>query len=180
MDLRLLRRRWLAVLALAVAFAAGACRSRERKQAAPAGSARATATPSTTRPYFVKAPEQLETAQPFLKEQMSSARAAGERVLVYVGASWCDPCERFHEAVEAGELDAMLAGTRLVEFDADRHTEALGAAGYAFRMIPVIAEPDAEGAASGRQLTGSIKGPEAVHGNLVPRLKALLEGRPVD
>ncbi len=128
----------------------------------------------------MKAPARLETAQPFLKEQMSSARAAGERVLVYVGASWCEPCERFHDAVEAGELDAMLAGTRFVEFDADRHTEALGAAGYAFRMIPVIAQPNAEGAASGRQLTGSIKGPAAVHDDLVPRVEALLAGRPVD
>jgi len=176
MKLRPLRRRWLVVIALAVAV--GACHSRERtKPAPPKASAVA---PATGRPYFVKAPEQLETAQPFLKEQLSSARAAGERVLVYVGASWCEPCERFHEAVEAGELDAMLAGTRFVEFDADRHTEALGAAGYAFKMIPVIAQPNAEGVASGRQLTGSIKGPEAVHGNLVPRLKALLEGRPVD
>lgn len=132
------------------------------------------------RPYFVKAPERLETAQPFLKEQVSRARAAGERALVYVGASWCEPCERFHEAVEAGELDSMLAGTRFVEFDADRHTEALAAAGYAFQLIPVIAEPNADGAASGRQLSGSIKGPDAVHRNLVPRLKALLEGRPVE
>lgn len=172
------RRRWLVLLAFAAT--AGACRSRERTEASPAGSVRAKVTPSTARPYFVKAPERLETAQPFVQEQVSSAQAAGERVLVYVGASWCEPCERFHEAVEAGELDAMLAGTRFVEFDADRHTEALDAAGYAFRMIPVIAKPNADGAASGRQLTGSIKGPDAVHGNLVPRLEALLEGRPVD
>src|SRR5690606_5597206 len=104
---RPLRRRWLALLALTVA--AGACRSREGTKPAPAASAHAApsstpAPPSMARPYFVKAPERLETAQPFLKEQVSRARAAGERALVYVGASWCEPCERFHEAVEAGEL----------------------------------------------------------------------------
>jgi thiol-disulfide isomerase/thioredoxin len=164
---------------VALVALAGACRSRERKNESSPPAATA-AKPSTARPYFVKAPERLETAQPFLKEQLASAQATGERVLVYVGASWCEPCERFHEAVEAGELDALLAGTRFVEFDADRHTEALGEAGYVFQMIPVIAEPTAAGAASGRQLTGSIKGPAAVHENLVPRLKALLEGRPVD
>lgn len=176
MNFRHPHRGSLAVLAFAVAV--GACRSRERTEPAPPKAS--TVAAATGRPYFVEAPERLETAQPFLKQQVSSARAAGERMLVYVGASWCEPCERFHEAVEAGELDAMLAGTRFVEFDADRHTEALGAAGYVFRVIPVIAVPNPEGAASGRQLTGSIKGPEAVRGNLVPRLEALIEGRPVD
>jgi len=171
------------LLALALVVAASGCRTRERPKAEPAKSVAAVASqakPSTARPYFVKAPERLEAAQQYLAEQVASAGAAGERVLVYVGATWCEPCERFHEAVEAGELDAMLAGTRFVEFDADRHTEALGAAGYAFRMIPVIALPNPDGGASGRQLAGSIKGPDAVRTNLVPRLQALLDGRPVD
>lgn len=168
----------LAALALPLVLAVIACRTGDgtKESAKPETSAK----PSTGRPYFVKAPERLQVAQPFLKEQATRAKAAGERMLVYVGASWCEPCERFHEAVEAGELDALLAGVRFVEFDADRHSEALDAAGYSFRMIPVIAEASADGAASGRQLTGSIKGPEAVHGNLAPRLKALLDGRPVD
>jgi len=172
-------RRWL--FALALVIAASGCRTRERSKPAPAKSAAAaTVKPSTARPYFVKAPERIDAAQQYLAEQVSSAGAAGERVLVYVGATWCEPCERFHEAVEAGELDGMLAGTRFVEFDADRHTEALGGAGYVFRMIPVIALPKPDGGASGRQLTGSIKGPDAVRANLVPRLQALLDGRPVD
>ncbi|HEY6729159.1 MAG TPA: thioredoxin family protein, partial [Polyangiaceae bacterium] len=131
MIFHLRHHRWLVMLAFGVAVVA--CRTRERTRPAPPNAS--AVAPASGRPYFVKAPARLETAQPFLKEQMSSARAAGERVLVYVGASWCEPCERFHDAVEAGELDAMLAGTRFVEFDADRHTEALGAAGYAFRMI---------------------------------------------
>ena len=177
-------RRICALVALVV-LALSACRSRERKDTAPALSAEpaksaASATVAATRPYFVTAPEKLAEAQPFVAEQVSSAAAAGERALVYVGAAWCEPCERFHEAVERGELDDVLSGTRFVEFDADRHTEALGGAGYAFRMIPVIAMPNPDGRASGRQLSGSIKGPEAVHGNLVPRVLALLEGRAVD
>ena len=171
-------------LALLGVLAVSACRTRERKDRAPGASAElakpAAAKAATTRPYFVKAPAELGAAQTFLEEQMASAGALGERVLVYVGASWCEPCERFHDAVERGELDDLLAGTRFVEFDADRHTEALGEAGYAFKLIPVIALPNPDGSASGRQLSGSIKGPEAVHGNLVPRVRALLEGRAVD
>jgi len=179
MNRRTRRLPWLVVLALVVTVSA--CRTRERSKPSPAEPAESAAVaPSMARPYFVKAPAELGAARPFLKEQMTSARGAGERVLVYVGATWCEPCERFHEAVEAGELDELLVGTRFVEFDADRHTELLGEAGYTFRMIPLIAQPNAEGGASGRQLAGSIKGPEAVQRNLVPRLKALLEGRPVD
>jgi len=179
---RVRRRHRVSSLVVLGVLAASACRSRERTDAAPAASAQPSVAraPRATRPYFVKAPERLEAAQPFVVEQVASATAAGERVLVYVGASWCEPCERFHEAVEHGELDDLLAGTRFVEFDADRHTEALGEAGYAFRLIPVIALPNPDGSASGKQLSGSIKGPEAVHGNLVPRVRALLEGRAVD
>jgi hypothetical protein len=170
------------LLALLAVLAASACRSREQTDSAPAASAKPpkAAASATTRPYFVKAPAELVAAQPFVEQQVSSAAALGERVLVYVGASWCEPCERFHDAVERGELDELLAGTRFVEFDADRHTEALGAAGYAFELIPVVALPNSDGRASGKQLSGSIKGPEAVHGNLVPRVRALLEGRAVN
>lgn len=170
---------------VALVAMASACRSREQTDSAPFASAkpakaRASATVATTRPYFVKAPAELVAAQLFIREQASSAAGAGERVLVYVGAAWCEPCQRFHDAVERGELDGLLAGTRFVEFDADDHTEALGDAGYEFALIPVIALPNADGSASGKQLSGSIKGPEAVHGNLVPRVRALLEGRAVD
>src|SRR5688572_14809261 len=113
------RRRVFPLVALVVIVASG-CRSRERKtapavSAEPANSA-ASAVVAATRPYFVTAPERLTEAQAFVAEQVSSAAAAGERALVYVGASWCEPCELFHEAVERGELDDLLSGTRFVEF----------------------------------------------------------------
>lgn len=117
--------------------------------------------------------------QPFVLQQLQSAAASGERVLVYVGATWCEPCQRFHHAVEQGELDGLLAATRLLEFDADRDGEALRNAGYVSRLIPLIAVPSSDGRASGKQLSGSIKGPEAVEKDLVPRLTALLEDRDV-
>lgn len=117
--------------------------------------------------------------QPFVSQQLQRATASGERVLVYVGATWCEPCQRFHHAVEQGELDGLLGATRLLEFDADRDGEALRNAGYVSRLIPLIAVPNLDGRASGRQLSGSIKGPNAVEKDLVPRLTALLEGRDV-
>jgi len=118
--------------------------------------------------------------EPVIQEQLELASAAGERALVYVGAPWCEPCERFRAAVTRGELDDVLAGTRLLEFDADQYKDALHRAGYAYDLIPVIAIPASDGRSSGRLLSGSIKGPTAVENDLVPRLRTLLAGGEVD
>lgn len=141
-----------------------------------ASSARATA----ASPRFVPAPAELSVVEPFIQEQVELALATGERTLVYVGATWCEPCQRFHAAVQRGDLDDVLARTRLIEFDADHHNGALHRAGYAYELIPVIALPNPDGRSSGRLLSGSIKGPTAVTDNLLPRLRALLDGRQVD
>src|SRR5579859_651153 len=92
------------------------------------------------------------------------ARAADEhrRIVVYVGAGWCEPCERVHRAVEKGDLDATLPGLTLLEFDYDRDKERLAAAGYVSRFIPLFALPGPDGRASGRQVEGGIKGDGAV------------------
>jgi thiol:disulfide interchange protein len=179
----------LLLVALVLSLTA-ACRNRTRTDKARAAQASAAlsdpALPSGTaltsgalRPRFVPAPAQPSSAQPFIREQLQNASETGERVLVYVGASWCEPCQRFHHAVEQGELDGLLANTRLLAFDADSDTAALREAGYAFRLIPLIAVPNADGRSSGRQLSGSIKGPDAVARDLVPRLTSLLAGKEV-
>jgi thiol-disulfide isomerase/thioredoxin len=95
------------------------------------------------------------------------------RLLVYVGASWCEPCRRFHEAASAGKLDAQLGGLRLLEFDFDHDEARLRAAGYVSQLIPLFALPASDGRASGRQIEGSIKGDGAV-AQILPRLKGLL------
>lgn len=111
--------------------------------------------------------------EPIITRELAQAVAAHDSLLVYVGASWCEPCEKFHEAAAAGQLDASLAGLRLLVFDADRDTEALEAAGYRSNLIPLFAVPRIDGRASGKQTEGAIKDRDAVT-QLVPRLNALL------
>jgi hypothetical protein len=123
------------------------------------------------RPRFVPG---AQPVAPFVAEQLLAAPA--QRTLVYVGAGWCEPCQRFHRAVEAGELDAELRGVRFIEYDLDVAKDALAAAGYSSRLIPLFAVPLAEGRASERAISGSIKGEGAV-ANITPRLQALLAGR---
>jgi thiol-disulfide isomerase/thioredoxin len=108
-----------------------------------------------------------------VRREVVRARADKRELLVYVGATWCEPCQYFHDAAVAGELDATFPGLRLVEFDLDRDREALARAGYGSKMIPLFALPREDGSGSGEQIEGSIKGPEAV-AQITPRLKALL------
>jgi hypothetical protein len=108
-----------------------------------------------------------------VRSEAAEAKRAGRRLVVYVGAAWCEPCQRFHEAAARGDLDARFGDLTLLEFDQDRDGERLSAAGYASQYIPLFALPAPDGMASGEQIEGAIKGEGAV-GFVVPRLAKLL------
>src|SRR5580692_10203466 len=107
-----------------------------------------------------------------VRAAMAAAIAERRRVVVYVGATWCEPCQRFHHAVERGELDATFPDVDLVTFDADRDSERLASAGYVSRLIPLLALPGPDGRASGKQVEGGIKGEGAV-AYIAPRLEKM-------
>ena len=112
--------------------------------------------------------------QEIVRGELARARGDGRPLLVYVGAAWCEPCQRFHQAAQAGQVDALFPGLRLLEFDLDHDRARLEKAGYTSKMIPLFALPRLDGAASGEQIEGSIKGSGAVD-QIAPRLRALLE-----
>lgn len=122
-----------------------------------------------TKPRIIPAPEAGEVPA-IVREE---AARPGGKLVVTVGASWCEPCRVFHDAVQGGQLDQPLAGVRFLEFDIDRDRERLQAAGYTSRLVPLFALPDAEGRASGRQIEGGIKGQGAVE-HIMARLQPLL------
>jgi hypothetical protein len=110
-----------------------------------------------------------------IRDALARAKEDGRTLIVYVGATWCEPCQRFHHAVERGELDAAFPTLTVIAFDADRDGEALATAGYVSRLIPLFAVPNADGRASGRKIEGSVKGQAAVS-EITPRLRALITG----
>lgn len=122
---------------------------------------------------LVDAPPTQDAAA-LIGRELASAEHAHKRMLVYVGASWCEPCKRFHEAAAAGKLDDKFGQLRLLVFDADRDTDVLVKAGYTWRLIPLFALPQADGHPSGKQIEGSIKGDGAVD-QIAPRLLALIQ-----
>jgi thiol-disulfide isomerase/thioredoxin len=112
---------------------------------------------------------------PMIAQEVARAASDGKRLVVYVGASWCEPCQEFHAAAAAGKLDQVFPKLRLLVFDNDRDAEALDAAGYRSQMIPLFVLPQADGRSSGKQIEGSIKGADAVK-QISPRLEALVRG----
>lgn len=129
----------------------------------------APAKPTAAPPRLVPAPAGGRVAEVVAAE----ARDDNTQLVVYVGASWCEPCVAFHDALTAGQLDTSLAGVRFLEFDLDRDKARLEADGYTSRYVPLFALPGPDGRASGRQIQGGVKGPNAA-ASIVERLLPLL------
>jgi hypothetical protein len=108
-----------------------------------------------------------------VRHEAAEAARARRRIVVYVGATWCEPCQRFHDAAARGELDGPFGDVTLLEFDLDRDGDRLQSAGYGSQYIPLFALPAPDGTASGKQIEGAIKGEGAV-AFVVPRLANLL------
>ena len=130
------------------------------------------ATPRPQHIDLVAAPADGPVA-PYIQAQVARAKAEGRRLLVYVGATWCEPCRRFHDAAQAGQLDDAFGDLRLVEFDLDRDRDRLAADSYHSDLIPLLAMPGPDGKGNGRGMQGSVKGDGAV-AQMRPRLQELL------
>jgi thiol-disulfide isomerase/thioredoxin len=121
---------------------------------------------------FVKA-EPGEDVPKLVRAEREKAAADGRDLVVYVGAKWCEPCQRFHQAAQRGELDDAFPTLTILEFDLDEDRERIAAAGYSSKLIPLFVLPAEDGRASDRRFEGSIKGERAV-ANITPRLRSLL------
>jgi thiol-disulfide isomerase/thioredoxin len=168
----------LLALVAFVASADAACRSSTDVAPEPSARATAVAAPSVPeavlhRPLRIVEAPPSGTVEAVARDARSSAVADGRTLVVYVGASWCEPCQRFHHAAERGELDSALPNVTLLEFDLDRDRDRLAAAGYSSNYIPLFALPTPEGLASSKRIEGGVKGEGAV-GFIVPRLKEML------
>ncbi len=118
-------------------------------------------------------PSRGEDLAAVIKKQREDARAIGRDLVVYVGATWCEPCQRFHKAAQAGALDDAFPNLTLLEFDLDEDRDRLVAAGYRSQLIPLFVLPDESGRATDKRFEGGVKGDGAV-ANIVPRLRTLL------
>lgn len=173
-----MRRLALLLVVVVSCLLSSACRESPRLRASRGASEESPPAPATDRPVlegprvrFEHAPEGEVRA--LVRAFVARVRAEGREPIVYVGATWCEPCRYFHAAAERGDLDASLPPLALLEFDRDRDGDRLDAAGYGSRMIPLFVSPEPDGAPSARRIEGSIHGPDSPQ-EIVPRLLAVL------
>ena len=162
--------RWSVVALLALV--SSGCKTQADAAPERSDSATTTAPASTGKMRLTNAPAEGDV-DTIVRGAQAKATADRRRVVVYVGATWCEPCQRFHHAAERGELDAKFPDVDLLGFDADNDAERLASAGYVSRLIPLFALPGPDGRASGKQVEGGIKGEGAV-GFIAPRLEKML------
>jgi thiol-disulfide isomerase/thioredoxin len=164
----------LVAVGIALTLAAVACKSREDASPSAPGAqvaAASSALAPAAKLRIVQAP--AGSVDSIVRDALGEARADGRTLVVYVGATWCEPCQAFHHAAEHGELDAIFPRLTLLAFDLDRDRERLQAAGYVSNYIPLFALPGPNGSASGKQIAGGIKGGGVV-GYLAVRLQQML------
>lgn len=90
-----------------------------------------------------------------IRTERLKAKNEGRVLVVYVGAGWCEPCRAMKREIESGKLDQRLSKITLLAFDADRDADRLSGGGYAFKFIPYVALPGADGhVAESQQATG--------------------------
>ena len=158
-------------------------------KAAPPASASATPTAPTAAPSdqpigvlapkdqlrTIAAPPDGDVAQQ-VKDTIQREAKEGRKVLVYIGATWCEPCKRFHASAARGELDKEFPSLTLLEYDSDRDGERLVTANYNTHLIPYFGVPAADGRVTGKHIEGGVKGSVAVE-DIAPRLHELLAGK---
>lgn len=163
------------VVLLCAAMIAVACKSGSEPAPEPAASAGPARPASPTgKPEIIDAPADQDVAA-FVHGELQRAQRDKKQVIVYVGAAWCEPCQRFHQALAAGKLDSELRDVRFIVYDLDKSRELLDEAGYGSNLIPLFCVPEGDGRGGPRRIFGSIKGPGAV-GEIMPRLQHLLAG----
>jgi len=146
-----------------VLFAVVACQSGSSKLEQPPGKLE-----------LIDAPKADDVA-PVIAKEVARATADHKKLLVYMGAVWCEPCVKFHEAAGRGELDQVFGDVRMLVFDADRDNEALERAGYKYTYVPLFALPGPDGRSTGHQIEGAPKGSKYVE-QISGRLRALIDG----
>lgn len=143
----------------AVALAISACSSPEATPE-PAASGTPASAPSGAAPRKVEWVKVPAGAEPhtWVKSEVERAKADQKKLVLYVGAKWCEPCQNFHAATERGELDAAFPDLRLVQFDHDDEADTIAELGCGSNYIPLFSVPDAEGHCTRKQISGGIKG----------------------
>ena len=105
-----------------------------------------------------------------VKGEVAKALAAGKKPVVYIGATWCPPCQAIKRYKSDPQMAAAFAGTHIIELDVDDWTAPdLAALGYKAASVPVFIAVDKDGKAKGPTIDGGAWG-DNIPANMAPPL----------
>ncbi len=101
--------------------------------------------------------------------------AAGRVPCVYLTAGWCPPSVKLEKSLTDPQMQRALREVEAATLDVDAWGEALAAAGFSARSIPVFFAVDAQGQPTGPTITGAAWG-ENTPDNMAPPLERFFDG----
>lgn len=120
----------------------------------------------------------LTPDQGALDEQLAAwqrrATAAGRVPCVYLRASWCGANVKLERSLDDPRMQRALREVEVATCDVDAWGDALSAAGFAVRSVPVFFILDASGRSTGASINGGAW-KEDVPENMAPPLEAFFD-----
>ena len=108
---------------------------------------------------------------PLLDAAFAQYTTADKKHVVYIGATWCDPCRQLKRYRHDPRMVDAFAGSVIVVLDADEwHDEELDVLKLSDGTLPVFFAVDAHGKALGPSINGGAWG-DNIPENMAPPLK---------
>ncbi len=142
----------------------------------PSAAADKKSTPSSVHtdarnPSWVAVPKGSGGLAAAIAREIAKKPSATAKPIVYLGASWCDPCAAIKRFKTDPRMLDAFQGTYVIELDVDDwKSEGLGALGYKTGTVPVFYAVDAAGKASGPTINGGAWG-DNIPETMAPPLK---------
>jgi thiol-disulfide isomerase/thioredoxin len=110
-----------------------------------------------------------------LQTYYDTAKSAGLKLYVELGAEWCGPCVALKKSLSDPRMQQALKGTYIIRLDVHAWGDRLEKSGYSPNAIPVFYEVNAEGKPTGRKIDGGAWG-DNIPANMAPPLDHFFHG----
>jgi thiol:disulfide interchange protein len=109
-----------------------------------------------------------------LQTEVTAAAALGKVPFLQITAEWCAPCRALRASFGDPLMQAALAGTYIIQVDADAWKDELDDAGFDHPAIPVFFGVDAKARPTGAKIDGGAWG-EDIPRNMAPPLERFFQ-----
>lgn len=154
---------------------ASGCDSKAASEASPEPS-RSAAMTAEKASSWVKVGSGGEALQSRLKAEVGKAAERRQKPILYIGATWCEPCAALKKYKSDPRMAEAFEGTYVIELDLDDwKLDELKALGLRAGVVPVFHALGADGRASGKTIDGGAWG-DNIPENMAPPLKRFFSG----